>query len=170
MKQFVKYITLVISLFLLFNGCENKEMKELKKENSKLKGQLAYQDDKKKSEEEIRFTGEAENNRLKDITITITVDELKADGRKWDVMGGPDIIGEVYINDILLSINAPEDKFSTAKTISSVKLGKGDIIKVSLYDKDLSKSDLIGTGVIIFDGSFNLEKKIGSALVKISVE
>jgi len=170
MKQLFKYANLFIALFLLFNGCENNEVKELKKENSKLKGQLAYQDDRKNAEEETRFAGEIDNNRLKDITITITVDELKADGRKWDVVGGPDIIGEVNINDILLSINAPEDEFTTTKTISSVKLGKGDIIKVNLYDKDLSKIDVIGTGVIIFDGNYQLEKKIGSALVKISVE
>ncbi len=177
----ISKLTLIGSIiFTSVIGCnsQNDELEKMKKENEILKVQMLEKEkteeeaEKQKLSEEVEALKkeleekekvEAESNRLKNINFEIKVDMLKPDSRKWDMSGGPDIMGEIKVNDETVDVSGEENNFTTSATLQNVKIKSGDKIKIKLSDKDFSEHDKICDEEIIYKGEKKIKKKLGSA-------
>lgn len=187
MLNFFKFAIIISLISIILFGCNSNddEIKKLQEENEKLKTEMLEKERIEKEAEKEKLTQEVdslksvlaqkkafadENNRLKDLTLELTVDKLKPDGRKWDLTGGPDIIGELTINNKSFSISGIKDDYKVTLNIRQVVLRQGDIVNLVIYDKDMSQHDLICKGEIKYDGEKSISKKMGSAEIEIKIE
>lgn len=172
MKYFLRELSVVIFLLIFSAGCENTEVNNLKDNNDKLrKDSLLAEQKLNEANAKIReLEIEKENNRPKKVFVNVEVDKFKSDSRKWDVSGAPDIQGGVHINGKTKLFKDKKDSFTTGLEIDNVLLRKGDVIKISLYDKDFAANDLICEGGIEFKGIYHIEEKIGSATISIDIK
>ena len=86
--------------------------------------------------------------------VTISVSERKSDGKSWDALGGaPDLIVIVSTKAGNVQSGVSKDRFRGQFALGKLKLKKGDSVRVTAIDKDMSQNDPIGSGVVVFQGA-----------------
>ena len=99
-------------------------------------------------------------SKKKIYSMTINIADKKANGKSWDMFGGPPDIKVVIDGQVYFSAVKCQDTYRcTIEFISTT-----DKWYIEVYDKDIQNDDLVGKG----DCKVGEEFKLGLATVSIS--
>lgn len=141
-------ILLLVLLLILNIGCGNQE-KQSKKSKNETNSILPIKITKKDHKQIIDVYN-------MDITVDVKVNEKKANGDSWDIIGDPDIAGIIAIHKIIY--NGEKYKYNYKKNFRTVtSLSIGDLISFEFWDEDPGVNDVIGKNEIIFNGQRHIK-------------